>query len=83
MELAVVEPSGEIVVHMVLRGGRSGPPEVAVRPVEGLEVKDCPFDCVPTAPMRQRMISYTPDGWRIVDEGPEERPISARELTRP
>ena len=74
VEVAVLEPSGEIVVHMVLRGGRSGPPEVAVRPGEGVEVTDCPFDCVPTAPRRQRMISYTADGWHIVDEGPEERP---------
>ena len=73
VEVAVVELSGEIVVHMVLRGGRSGPPEVTVRPSAGLEVEDCPFDCVPTAPIRQRMISYTGDGWRIVDEWPEER----------
>jgi hypothetical protein len=73
VEVAVAEPSGEVVVHMVLRGGRSGPPEVAVRPSEGLEVKDCPFDCVPTAPMRQRTISYTSDGWRIVDERAQER----------
>ena len=73
VEVAVVEPSGEIVVHMVLRGGRSGPPEATVRPGEGLEVKDCPFDCVPTSARRQRTVSYTRQGWRVVDERPEER----------
>lgn len=54
--------AAEIVVHMVLRDGRSGPPVAAVRPGEGLEVKDCPFDCVPKSERRQRMVSYTPEG---------------------
>lgn len=74
VEVAVVESTGEIVVHMVLRGGRSGAPSVTVRPGEGLEVKDCPFDCVPTSERRQRTVSYTPEGWRIIDTRPEERP---------
>ena len=73
VEVAVLEPGGRIVVHLMLHGGRSGPPGVTVRPGEGLEVRDCPVDCVPTAPMRLRLISYTADGWRIVDERPAER----------
>ncbi|CAN5126585.1 hypothetical protein BH24ACT1_BH24ACT1_11470 [soil metagenome] len=73
VEVGVVEPSGEIVVHMVLRGGRSGPPGVTIRPGEGLEVSDCPVDCVPTGPMRVRLISYTTDGWRVADERQEAR----------
>jgi hypothetical protein len=73
VEVAIMEPSGEIVVHLMLHGGRSGPPGVIVRPGEGLEVRDCPVDCVPTAPMRLRLISYTTDGWRIVDERAEPR----------
>lgn len=69
VEVAVVEPTGEIVVHLVLQGGRgSGSPGVTVRPGEGLEVRDCSVDCVPTAPMRVRVIAYTPDGWRVVDQ---------------
>ncbi len=69
VEVAVVEPTGEIVVHLVLQGGRgSGSPGVTVRPGEGLEVRDCSVDCVPTAPMRVRLIAYTADGWRVVDQ---------------
>ena len=69
VEVAVVEPTGEIVVHLVLQGGRgSGSPGVTVRPGEGLEVRDCGVDCVPTAPMSVRLISYTPDGWRVVNQ---------------
>lgn len=70
VEVAVVEPSGEILVHMMLRGGRNGAPGVTVRPGEGLEVRDCPVDCVPTSSMRLRLISHTTDGWRVVDERP-------------
>lgn len=74
VEVAVVEPTGEIVVHLVLQGGRgSASPGVTVRPVEGLEVRDCSVDCVPTAPMRVRLISYTNDGWRVVDQRFERR----------
>lgn len=73
VEVGVIESSGEIVVHMVLRGGRSGPPGVTIRPGEGIEVSDCPVDCVPTGPMRVRLISYTTDGWRVVDERQESR----------
>jgi hypothetical protein len=73
VEVGVVEPSGEIVVHMMLRGGRNGSPKVTIRPGEGLEVRDCPVDCVPTAPMRVRLISSTTDGWRVVDEHQEAR----------
>ena len=73
LEVAVVEPNGEVVVHLMLQGGRSGAPGVTVRPGEGLEVSDCPVDCVPTAPMRVRLISYTADGWRVVDEREEAR----------
>jgi hypothetical protein len=73
VEVGVVEPSGEIVVHMLLRGGRSGSPRVTLRPGEGLEVSDCPVDCVPTAPLRVRLISFTPDGWSAMDVRREAR----------
>lgn len=71
VEVAVVEPSGEILVHMMLRGGRNGAPGVTVRTGEGLEIRDCQVDCVPTSSMTLRLISHTTDGWRVVDERPE------------
>jgi hypothetical protein len=69
LQADVVEPNGKIVVHLNLWAGRSGTADV--RPVanQGLEVLDCPGDCVPTAPLRRRLIAWRDGAWRVVSEG--------------
>jgi hypothetical protein len=71
-QVDVVEPTGKIVVHVVMRGGRSGMPDAKAVPGRGLEIRDCPVDCLPTAPLRVRMISYRAGAWQVIDEHPEE-----------
>lgn len=65
----VVEPDGRMVVHVTTSAGRIGPAEASATPGKGLEVWDCPYDCVPTAPYRYRRISYADDRWQVVEEG--------------
>jgi hypothetical protein len=70
----VVEPSGAIVVHVVARAGRSGKPEARAVPGRGIEVWDCPVDCVPTAPLRYRRIAYQEGRWQVVEQGSGQPP---------
>jgi hypothetical protein len=68
-QVDVVEPSGAVVVHLVLSVGRSGRPDATALPERGLEVLDCPMNCVPTGPLRVRVIDYRDGAWRVVQEG--------------
>ncbi len=68
LQADVIEPSGQIVVHLFLDAGRSGKADAAAIAGQGLEVRDCEVDCVPTGPIRVRLIGYRDGAWRIVAE---------------
>lgn len=69
LQVDLVEPAGAIVVHAVLIVGRQGHPDARALPGEGLEVVDCTLNCVPTGPVRVRLIAYRDGAWRVVREG--------------
>ena len=69
LQADLIEPSGVIVVHVVLIVGRSGHPDARALPGQGLEVVDCTINCVPTGPVRVRLIAYRDGAWRVVHEG--------------
>lgn len=69
LQADLIEPSGLIVVHVVLTVGRSGHPDARALPGEGLEVVDCTINCVPTGPVHVRLIAYRDGAWQVVREG--------------
>lgn len=63
----VVEPSGGVVVHVVV-DYPGGLPAARVTPGRGVEVWDCTVECTPTGPYRYRRIAFAEGRWAVVEE---------------
>ena len=68
-QVDVVEPTGVIVVHLVLGAGRSGEPDAARSSAARTRSPRLFNELCPDRPLRVRLIAYRDGAWRVVDEG--------------
>jgi hypothetical protein len=58
-------------VRVVVHPSTVGVPDAVLVPGRGLEVRDCPMNCVPTSRLRVRLIAHRAGAWQVIEEGLE------------